>query len=195
MNDPRPSARGGRRRTESGLGLVEVLMAVTIGGLGLMAHASGILRGHHATRAEESRTLALQTARTFLESMRDDAEWATLYARLGALLDTNGGWQPLSAHYAALEAPGRLGTCSVRVEIPRSAAVDPLVSPGLVLREDVADTAFGLPFDLDGSGTVTSATLDAKYLVLPVRVRLRWQAAGEPGQEIRISTWLTGERR
>jgi hypothetical protein len=194
MNDIGPSPRERNRRAERGLGLVEMLMAVVIGVLGLLAHASGILQGHNLARSEESRTIALQTMRELLERLRNDDDWASLYSRLGALLDSNGGWHATSSYYVDLEPSARLGTCSLRIDVPRFAAEDPVASPGLFLREDVDDDVFGLPHDLDGDGTLGTATLDARYLVLPVRVRLRWQAAGEPGQEIRISTWLTGER-
>jgi hypothetical protein len=194
MGDSGPSVGRGpwRRNGERGVGLLEVLMAVVIGALGLMAHASGVLRGHNLSRTEESRTLALQTLRELLERLRCDDNWPGLYGRLAALLDTNGGWHSPSEVYADLEASSRLGTCTIRIELPRSPSA---TSPGtLVLREDVTDAVFGLPHDLNGDGTIGSAAVTATHVVLPVRVRFRWQSPGEPQQEIVVPTWLTGER-
>ncbi len=50
---------------------------------------------------------------------------------------------------------------------------------GNTLREDTVDAGLGLPRDLDGDGIVDAADHAANYVLLPVRVRLRWR--GETG--------------
>ncbi len=183
------------KRVERGLGLIEVLIAVATGAIALLAHAAGVLRTHHLTKAEQTRTLAVQTVRSMVERLRDDDDWITLQSRLSALLDVTGGWHPISDLYGDIPVPEALGKTQMRIEIPRSPAVDSVLLPGLHLREDVPDAMFGLPFDLNGDGVIKPDPVEANYVILPVIVRLRWEAHGEVRQEMRVSTWLTGERR
>jgi len=48
-----------------------------------------------------------------------------------------------------------------------------------VLREDLADDAFGLPKDLNGDGAIDADDHSTDYVVLPIRVRVEW--AGPSG--------------
>ena len=43
------------------------------------------------------------------------------------------------------------------------------------LREDVADPLLGTPMDLNGDGAIDSADHSGDYVLLPVRVRVRWR--------------------
>lgn len=49
---------------------------------------------------------------------------------------------------------------------------------GLELREDVDDPNLGMPRDLNGDGFLDNLNHANDYRLLPVTVRLRWQAAG-----------------
>jgi hypothetical protein len=49
-----------------------------------------------------------------------------------------------------------------------------------VLREDIEDPELGLPADLNGDGVIDSENHANDYLLLPVRIRVRWRGiAGE----------------
>ena len=43
------------------------------------------------------------------------------------------------------------------------------------LREDVQDPILGMPRDLNGDGTIDNLNHALDYIVLPVRIRIRWQ--------------------
>ena len=62
------------------------------------------------------------------------------------------------------------------------------------LREDVTAAAFGLPADLNGDGTIDGDARDADYAVLPVTVLFHWQDERGGARELRLSTWLHGDR-
>jgi hypothetical protein len=60
----------------------------------------------------------------------------------------------------------------------------PESDPG-VLREDVHDPDLGMPRDLNGDGMIDSENHARDYVVLPVRVRVRWRGvAGESTFEV-----------
>jgi hypothetical protein len=59
-----------------------------------------------------------------------------------------------------------------------------------VLREDVKNTALGMPRDLDGDGLIDDKPKDASYIHLPVIVEVRWEGRMGP-QTTRLVTWLT----
>jgi len=44
-----------------------------------------------------------------------------------------------------------------------------------VLREDIEDPLLGLPRDLNGDGIIDSENHAKDFVVLPVRVRVRWR--------------------
>ena len=46
----------------------------------------------------------------------------------------------------------------------------------LQLREDVVDASLGMPRDLDGIPGIDAADHSGDYILLPVRLRLQWQA-------------------
>ena len=43
------------------------------------------------------------------------------------------------------------------------------------LREDVADAQLGTPMDLNGDGAIDGADHSGDYVLLPVRIRVRWR--------------------
>jgi hypothetical protein len=140
--------------------------------------------------------MALQSVREFVERMRADEDWGTLYARLRVKADaaeTTGarGFVP-TEYYEDFTVPEGLGTVLVLVEVPSSA---PSSGTGAnVLREDAVLPEFGLPFDLNGDGTLDALDHGADYMALPFTVRLRWTPPGEAEQEIAVSTWMGGNQ-
>jgi hypothetical protein len=190
---PSPPERPCRRR-ERGIALIEAFLVVTILGMALLWHAATSLGSHRLIRAEGSQGVALETSRHFLERLRADPAWETLYARLAAHLEDGPPaiGLPPSAYYADFESPAALGTLGVLVEVPRAAAVGAAVADPLVLREDAIADRFGLPFDLSGDGVVDDQPHDGDYKALPVIVTFNWTAPGDSPQTLKVSTILRG---
>jgi hypothetical protein len=193
-----------RRAGTWGLSLVEVLVAAAVVAIALLSHAASTLAGHRLTKSEESRSVALQFVREFLERIRADEDWAGLYARLqakavaaesgssagtGAVIQDGQKLHQATDYYSDCQVPGSLGPVGVLVQVP-------YVVSGTTkeLRENQAAPAFGLPFDLSGDGAVDSGSHGADYLALPIVVSVRWTGPNEVPQTLRVSTWLRGER-
>lgn len=191
-----PGRAQGAAGPQDGFTYVECLITVAILAIALLAHASGALAGFSFANCEEGRSVALATQREFIERLRADEDWEGLYARLWARVDpttvpADRLYEP-QEYYSDFVTPSELGTVRVRVEVPYAST-----GPGepLVLREDVLQPAFGLPYDLDGDGAIDAAERNTDYRALPIVLRFTWQPAGEVGQAMRTLTWLTGERR
>jgi len=50
-----------------------------------------------------------------------------------------------------------------------------VAEPEWQLREDFVDTELGLPRDLSGDSIIDDEDHSADYLILPIRIRMRWQ--------------------
>ena len=192
---PRDAPRT-RRHAERGFALIETFLVVALLGMALLWHAASSLGGYNLMRSEASHSQALETLRHFIERLRTDPEWETLYPRLAALAGAplSGTGHPPEVYYDDYEAPLALGRVRILVEVPRVAAVDAMPSDPLVLREDVTADRFGLPHDLNGDGSIDAASHDDDYRALPVIVHFHWQAPGESPQVLRVATWLRGAR-
>jgi len=178
--------------------MVEVLLAATFVALAILGLASSTLAGHRFAQAEEARGVALQTTRSFLERLRSDEDWTGLYARLWAKVDPQvvpaGSTWPVTDFYSDFEVPAALGEVRVRVEVPACLPPDAEAGANPILREDVVQHRFGLPYDLNGDGLLDSEPREGDYRALPVVVELHWQPAGGISQKIRTTAWLRGER-
>jgi hypothetical protein len=176
--------------------MIEAFLFVSILGLALLWHAASSLSGHRLIRAEGSHGLALQTTRHFIERLRSDYQWKTLYGRLVTHLESEPPalGLPPSAYYDDFETPPALGTVSILVEVPRAAASGASEEDPLVLREDAVAARFGLPFDLNGDGLLDSHPHDGDYRILPVIVTFHWAAAGDLPQTLKVATILRGIR-
>ncbi|MHC5012043.1 MAG: hypothetical protein ACYTG6_14040 [Planctomycetota bacterium] len=183
------------RPAERGLGLIEVLIAAAVAALALMAHLGTTLHGHRLSRAQESRSVALETLHQFIERTRADDDWAGLYGRLQSKLAAGASGYPLTAYYSDFPVPGELSQAEVLVEVPQALPVDAEAGETtMVLREDVSHPALGLPFDLNGDGVIDGEARNADYRALPATFTLRWYSVGGMQQEMRVTTWLKGER-
>ena len=191
-----PSTGPRKKRGQRGLALIETFVFVGLMGMALLWHAASSLSGYNLMRAESSHGAALQTVRHFMERLRTDPDWETLYGRLSAQADVAGppeGYLP-QVYYSDFQPPNALGQVRIQVEVPRAAPVGSLPTDPLVLREDITAVRFGLPHDLNGDGTVDSLDHENDYRGLPVIVHFNWTAPGESPQSLRVSTYLRGLR-
>lgn len=209
-----PGSRSSRR--ETGTAMIELMMAMAVLAIGLMGHLSSSVSASRYGGMTRSRSDALRFAEQFVERLRSDPDWPTLYARLNALQQsanaTSGGATaggtvlpvstlpvlnngrralPATAYYSDFEEPAHADQVSVLVEVPGSSS-DPLVPPEL--REDAIDPVLNLPADLNGDGVVDGSSRNADYIALPVLVRFRFLLDGDLPYEFTIPTWLRGQR-
>lgn len=188
--------RRDRRARERGIAMIETFLFVAIIGMALLWHAASSLGGYNLMRAEASHSRALETLRHFIDRLRTDPEWETLYPRLAALADAplSGTGHPATVYYDDFDVPLVLGDVRVLVEVPRVAPLAPDPEAALVLREDMLAERFGLPHDLNGDGSIDAAPRDDDYRALPVIVHFHWRAPGESPQVLRVATYLRGAR-
>lgn len=200
---PSPSSPASRRRLrpQDGFTLIEVLIGTVVIAVALMGHMASTFAEYKLARTEQARSEALHVARQFVERLRSDEDWAGLYARLRELQlkaeqgttqgerleDGRVAWPP-QTYYPDFVLTDFLSTLVVLVDVP----FDPL-EPG-VLRENLVAPRYGLPADLDGSGTIDGESRLADYRVLPVVLTFRWRPNGDDAHQLRLSTWLRGYR-
>ena len=177
-----------RRAATRGLTLLELAFSITLILMGLSALARvtiGLARAGNMARESE---LAAQAARAMLERIQAEAfpQAFRSYNATGA--DDPGG---------ANTAPGANFAVAGLRAIPGDADGRPgevlFPSPAgqpAQLREDVVDPRFGMPQDLDGNGAVDGANHATDYKLLPVRVRVRWQAGDGSTGVVELATVL-----
>ncbi|MEQ8763408.1 MAG: type II secretion system protein [Planctomycetota bacterium] len=179
----------GRRRSEGGSTIVELLIALSILSVGLLAHGSLTLSSMTQSELNRERRLALEGLRSQLEQMR-----AWDFRQCYSAFDLSSANDPPGAPGSQFDilglepvSPGgRVG----RVLLPT--APNPSGTPPTALREDLSQPDIGLPADLDGDGAIDNLPKDDSYVRLPVRVEARWRGvSGE--QQMIIATWLGGQ--
>lgn len=192
----------GRVSHQGGFGLIETMIGITVLALAMLGYVSTSLSHQRLAEDTAARTEVHQVARNFMERLRGDAEWGTLYARLRALqvqattasgtgtrLEDGRLAFPPTAYYSDIKIPDELTSLVVLVDVPFVAA-----SGTTTLREDATDARYGLPADLNGDGALDSEDRAADYVALPVVATFRWTPRGEAAREMRLSTALRGQR-
>lgn len=188
--------------------MIETLVSASVLALALLGYVSTTVSQQRLASEGTTRTRVHQVARHFLERLRADPEWSTLYARLRALqeqaetttandtrLYDGRRALPLTAYYEDVVVPVSLGSLAVLVDVPASRP-DPDTDPTApdVLREDVPDAQFLMPADLNGNGLIESDARDTDYVALPIVATFVWTPLGESSRELRFATGLRGER-
>lgn len=197
-----------RRRVESGFSLLDVFLGLTVLLVAIVSQAGSLVASHRLSIDEQARSEGLHVVQQLIERLRADEDWPGLYARLRTLSDAAEAGGPIpdtvalddgrrayvpQAYFPDFSLSAALSECHVLIEVP-SAPLDLDPMGPAYLREDVTRPAFGLPADLDGDGALTGDALDATYVVLPVRMVVRWTPTGEASRELKVPTWLRGDR-
>src|SRR5262245_61285400 len=200
---PAKSTRGRAARRRAGIALLDVLVASTVLVIAILGHVSSVLWQHKMNRVTEDYSVAATTLGRFVERLRADPDWATLYARLSPLsqesvgsaalsslaVDPSLACYPATTYYSDFTVPSVLSNAKFLVQVPWTVA-----SGTGALRENTVAPRYGLPYDLNGDGVLDGNARNDDYARLPVVVRIRWQSALQGAKEIVISTWLRGER-
>ena len=177
---------------QAGFSTVEILIAISVLAIGLMAQASLALSHSNQTRLNREYRAALEGARARIEVLKEH-DFQTVFAAFDASTrndppDAPGpGFAVVGLSPVLRDPDGLVGKVCFPVGLPPSnwAHQDP------VLREDLDDDRFGLPRDLDGDGAIDSHPKDERYIHLPVVVEVRWRSAAGGNQIVRLTTWLT----
>ncbi len=94
-------------------------------------------------------------------------------------------------YYDDFVVPAGIRDFHVAVEVPSAPTAE---DPTPVLREDVPLSRFGLPADLNGDGVIDDKAHSGDYRTIPVIVTYRWTSATGGAEELRLSTWIWGNR-
>jgi hypothetical protein len=181
----------GQRYNRAGRGgftLLEVTVAIGVLMLALLGFSRSISGAVRDQASQGERMRALNAARAAIEGLR-----ARPFASVYVLHNDDGDDDPGGAGTApgphcavpGLAAPaGDLDGAAGRILFPE---IDS--GSGPVLREDLVDPVFGLPFDLDADGVIDGGDKSSSYRLLPVLVRISW-LGGAGSQELELATWL-----
>ncbi len=159
--------------------LVELAAGIAVLVIGVLGFSQAMVsmeRGNVRTR-ESGR--ATQAARAILERIQAEA-FAEAFRRYnGDPTDDPGGAGTAPGKDFAV--PGLTALPDDPDGLPGEVIFpSPQASPGQ-LREDVVDPLLGMPRDLNGNGTVEAGVdYSTSYMILPVRVRVRWTGAAGP---------------
>lgn len=189
------------RQREAGFSLLEAMIGAAVLTVAMTAYVTGTLSHQSLAEDQTTRSQVLLLAEQFMERLRTDEDFAGLYDRCrinedlaaagtGTIFEfTSGaGAFPPTTYYADFAVANPVG---VLVEVPSA----PHPDTGLVvLREDITNEDFGLPADLNGDGAIDSDPRDDDYAAIPVVVHFIWPVRSRQTRELRITTWLKGER-
>lgn len=152
----------------SGFSLLELMVGLCVLTVAVGAVASTLVATTNLNSTGEEIARAVEAATGVLEELR-----AEEFPDLFALRDGDPGNDPGGPG----SAPG--SDFAVRGLAPwdGAATVGTIEFPGNggELREDVVDRDLGMPRDLNGDGVIDGEDHSDDYIVLPVRVRVRWQ--------------------
>jgi hypothetical protein len=188
---PARAARAARGR--EGLTIVEVMVALSVVLVAASIFCQMLISTARMRQVNRENALAADGARVVLERMRNLPFLDVYRAYNEDSKDDPGGIGTGPGHLfdvpglqAIDGAPqGKLGRVffpSMQVQVTTSGGGGKLggLGPSTTtmqwhLREDVTDTALGMPRDLNGNNVVDTADHSLDYLVLPVRVLLEWK--------------------
>ncbi|MEZ5973415.1 MAG: hypothetical protein R3F33_02190 [Planctomycetota bacterium] len=167
-----------RRRSNSGLTLMEVAVAMPIVAMALEMLLQILTAGNGLRSVNRDNWVASNAAQDALEWMRN-ADFHDLFVLYNdnPLDDPNGPGTAPGMHFdvpglTALpsDADGHVG----RILIPAfNAGSD--IAPDWQLREDMEAPELGLPRDLNGDCIIDAANHGNDYSIFPVQIELQWR--------------------
>jgi len=167
------------RHHRAAFSMLEVVIAIVVLLVAALGVSKAILSSGRAEQMTRESDRATQAARRVLESIQAEP-FAEAFRRYNSIPGDDPG--------GAGTAPGSNFTVAGLTAADNDAdgfpgqVIFPSVTaaPG-ALREDAVDLALGVPRDLDGNGVIDAADHANDYLLLPVRVVVRWRSAAGPG--------------
>lgn len=159
--------------------MLEIVIAIVVLLVAALGVSKAILSSGRAEQMTRESDRATQAARRVLESIQAEP-FAEAFRRYNSIPadDPGGAGTAPGANFSVAglnPAEGDADGLPGEVIFPSVTA-----APG-ELREDAVDAALGTPRDLDGDGVVDAVDHANDYLLLPVRVRVRWRSAAGTG--------------
>ena len=184
-------SRGGsaaRAARGSGFTLLELMFSIVLLVIGITAISRLTVGVTRQANFQRECALATEGARAMLERIQAESFSQGFRAFNASSADDPGG---------AGTAPG----ANFAITGLRALPDDPDGMPGEIimptpagqpeqLREDVDDPKLGMPHDLNGNGVVDFANHATDYKLLPVLVRVRWQACDGTNGVVELKTCL-----
>ena len=169
--------RRGPALHQAGFTLVELLIALTV----LTISANGLVSFFTAVprmmdEAQRKRTVMDETMGMY-EELRGQ-EFASLFVRYNETTLDDPAFGNAPGNERVLTETARcLGSdpgspASIRLYFPA------LSGSPMELREDMVDPGLGMPRDLNGDGVIDGLNHASDYVVLPVRIEVRWSEGG-----------------
>jgi len=161
-------------------------MALAVMVIGVSALASTVVTGSALNQVSSETAEARKAIETTIDAMRS-TPFASAFATFNSSPndDPGGVGTAPGATFAVpglAPVPGAPGGVAGQIIFP---------STGPTLREDAVDTALGMPRDLSLDGVTDSNDHASDYMILPVRVRVRWQGKSGP-HTVELQTQLSG---
>lgn len=157
-----------------GMSLLEVMIAMSVLAVGIMAGMSAQMSITELTLANQEDLLAINIARQKLAELKD-APFSSLFSSYGP----NSGAQTVDV--SSLQS-GALPGGTVTITFP--------VDNAGKLNETVIDSAMGMRMDLNGDGATNSSDVSGSYKVLPLRITVQWNSRTGTRQ-LSLNTLLT----
>lgn len=178
---------GGRPSGSHGFTLVEVVIAAVILVIAVGGLTGSILAGLKLSRTNEEDARAEEGLRSALAGLE-----GTAFGDVFAAFNSDPDDDPVPAPGAGFAVEGLTAVAGDPDGLVGE-VIFPTVANGgtLELREDVADPAFQMPRDLSGDGGWDNENHADDYVILPVRVRVRW--SGASGERVRERSVLLVE--
>ena len=193
----RPLA-GPARSRERGMSMAEVMIAMVIIAVALLALMSFINSSGQMQDDSRERTLAYNAARQKIEDMRQLITPKTIYSFYNSIQAAS--WFRVDDLPAGV-GPNRPSlTDPTQPSIPAQGRIlfpDAGLGGGVleVLSTDgQLQKALGLPKDLNGDGTITKDTVTIdQILILPVMIRIEWRNHNGRTSKVEVVTFITSK--
>ena len=170
----------------TGLTLLELAISMVVMVGGVSALASTVVTGSSLNQVSRETEVARKAIETQIDSMRSTT-FSQVFATYNGVSsdDPGGAGTALGSTFAVAGLTPVAGA-------PGGAAGEILFpSTGPQLFETAVDATVGMPRDLSLDGRIDALDHAADYMILPVRVRVRWQGKAGP-RTVELQTQLSG---
>lgn len=174
------------RRRDRGMSLVEIMIALVVVAVAMLALASLITSSSRVAEESQYRTFAYNAARRVVEEMRGVA-FSEIYMRYNASTSDNPPGTCPGNTFVVDDLPnGPAGsTTQGTLFFPENTAGTLTETPSdALLAKD-----FGMPKDLNRNGAIDGAV--GAYYLLPVKVVVEWLMPGGKTSKVEVVTFIT----
>ena len=178
----------GTRRSAGGMSLLEIMIAMAIVSLTLLAMLSLITSSSRVQDESGERTLAYNAARAVVEDMRA-LPLLEVFSRYNAVTGDNpaGGTSPGDTFAVDGLPKGVGGGTQGRIYFPEGSTAGTLSeSPS----DALLAAELGMPKDLNRNGTASDSGLTT-YSILPVKIEVVWVRPGGKTCKVQVVTYIS----